>query len=258
MNLIKSEIRKFTSTAVWFWLLIGTVILALLPVVLTLSFAGQQGRGGQPGLPKITSPQIQTFVLTGPTSASIFVAILGVIGITAEYRHRTVTPTFLTTPRRWKVIVAKLITYTAVGVLYAAVAAIFVVLVAMIWINAAGGNFSLGGDNWKVLVGAALSTALYGIVGVGVGALIRNQIAAVVGLLAYLFVIENILRSISSVQGVYKFLPGGATQAMTTYTTLPGTDDNLLSPVQGGIVLVLYGLLFAGLALMLSTRREVS
>lgn len=258
MNLIKSEIRKFTSTAVWLWLLIGTVVLALLPVVLTLSFAGQQGRGGGPGLPKITSPEIQTSVLTGPTSASIFVAILGVIGITAEYRHRTITPTFLTTPQRWKVIVAKLFTYTVVGIIYAAVAAVFVVLVALIWINAAGGDFSLGGDNWKVLVGAALSTALYGIVGVGVGALIRNQIAAVVGLLAYLFVIENILRAIPSVQGVYKFLPGGATQAMTTYTTLPGTDQDLLSPVQGGIVLVLYGVIFAALALVISTRREVS
>lgn len=259
MNLIKSELRKFFSTKTWIWLLIGCVLLALIQIVLTLSFAGSGGaEGGPPAFPPIDSPEIQEIVLTGPANATIFIAILGVIGITAEYRHKTIAPTFLATPKRWKVIAAKLVTYLLLGVGYAIVTAVFVVIVAMIWINAAGGSFSLGGDNWKILVGAAIAAALYGIIGVAVGSLIPNQIAAISGLLAFMFVIEPILSAIPATQDVYKFLPGGAAAALYTYAEVGGPTGNLLSPLAGGLLLTAYAALLAGTAYLVSTRREVS
>ncbi len=258
MRLVKAELRKFFSTKTWLLLLLGTVLLSLVPVVITLSFAGRDAGNGQTPLPKITAPQIQELVLSGPSSATIFIAILGVIGITQEYRHRTATPTFLTTPARWKVIVAKLVTYLGLGVVYAAIAAVFVIAVSALWINGAGGSFTLAGNNWKILLGAAIAAALYGIVGVGFGALVRNQIGAVVGLLAYMFVIENILAGIPATRDIYRFLPGGASSALYTYTDRPGTVVHLLPPVQGGILLAAYGIVFAIIALFVSTRREVT
>lgn len=259
MKLIKSELRKFFSTKTWIWLLIGCVLLALIQVVLTLSFAGSGGsEGGPPAFPPIESPEIQKIVLTGPANATIFIAILGVIGITAEYRHKTIAPTFLATPKRWKVVAAKLLTYLMLGVGYAVVAAVFVVLVAMIWINARGGEFSLGGDNWKILLGAAIAAALYGIIGVAVGSLVPNQIAAISGLLAYMFVIEPILSAIPATQGVYRYLPGGAASALYTYADVGGPTGDLLSPIAGGLLLAGYATLLAGIAYLVSTRREVS
>lgn len=258
MKLIKSELRKFFTTKTWIFLLVGCVVLSLIQVSLTLSFAGQGGTNGAPTFPPLDSPQIQKMVLAAPSSATIFIAILGVIGITAEYRHKTMAPTFLATPIRWKVIVAKLVTYLLLGVAYAAVAAIFVVAVTAIWVNAGGGSFTLGDGNWKILVGAAVAASLYGIIGVSVGALVRNQVGALSGLLAYMFVIEPILSAIPATQDVYRLLPGGAAAALYTYAQNPGMELTLLTPLGGGLLLAAYAAVLAAIGYVISTRREVT
>lgn len=261
MNLIKSELRKFFTTRTWIWLLIGCIVLALIQVSVLLAAAGTIDQStGLPVFPPIDSPEIQTLVLSAPATATIFIAILGVLGVTTEYRHKTIAPTFLATPVRWKVILAKLVTYLVLGVLYAAVAAVFTVTLTAIWVNAAGGSFSLGGDNAKVLIGAAVAAALYGIIGVSVGSLIPNQIGAISGLLAYMFVIEAILSAVPATRdSVYPLLPGGAAAAMYTYTDVPGAGGaEYLSPIAGGLVLTAYAVVLAGLAYVFSTRREVS
>lgn len=258
MKLLRSEVRKFLTTKTWLWLLIGTVLLALLQPVLMLSFAGEtDSRTGAPIFPPIDDPTIQTMALSGASSATIFIAVLGVIGITAEYRHRTVVPTFLATPNRWQVILAKFVAYLVFGLVFAVVASIAVVLVVMIWVNAAGGSFTLGGDNSKVLVGSAIASALYGVIGVAFGALVRNQIGAVSGLLAYMFVIEPIISAIPATASVYKFMPGGAAAAMYTYAQPGSTDLDQLSPVGGGLLLAAYAVVLAGIAYAVSTKREV-
>lgn len=260
MNLIRSEFRKFFTTRTWIWLLLGCVGLAVLQVAILLSAAGSvDAATGMPVFPPIDSPEIQTLVLSAPSNATIFIAILGVLGVTTEYRHKTIAPTFLAAPVRWRVVLAKLLTYLVLGVLYAAVAAIFTVILTAIWVNAAGGSFTLGGDNAKVLVGAAVAAALYGIIGVSVGSLVPNQIGAVTGLLAYMFVVESILAAVPATQdSLYPYLPGGAAAAMYTYTDVPGTDADFLSPLAGGLLLTAYAVLLAGLAYVFSTRREVS
>ncbi|GAB3297641.1 ABC transporter permease [Epidermidibacterium keratini] len=258
MNLLRAEFVKFFTTKTWIWLLIGTVALALLQPVLTLSFAGTTDpQTGAPVFPPIDSPMIQTMALSGASSATIFIAVLGVIGITAEYRHATIVPTFLATPVRWKVIVAKFVCYLILGLAFAAVASLAVVALVWIWISTTGGTFTLGGDNWKVLVGAGIAAALYGVIGVSVGALIRNQIGAVSGLLAYMFVVEPILGAIPATQDVFKFLPGGAASALYTYAQPGYTEPNLLEPVAGGLLLGGYAVVLAAIAYAVSTRREV-
>lgn len=259
MRLLRSEFVKFFTTRTWIWLLIGTVLLALLQPTLTLSFAGTTDpQTGLPVFPPIDDPMIQTMALSGASSATIFIAVLGVIGITAEYRHGTIVPTFLAAPVRWKVIVAKFLCYLVLGLAYAAVASLAVVALVWIWISAAGGSFTLGGNNPKVLVGTAISAALYGVIGVAVGALIRNQIGAVSGLLAYMFVVEPILGAIPATRDVFKFLPGGAASALYTYAQPGVAEPNLLEPLAGGLLLGGYALVLAAVAYAVSTRREVS
>ena len=52
-----------------------------------------------------------------------------------------------------------------------------------------------------MIVGGTIATALYAALGVGVGAIVRNQVGAVVGTLVYLFVLENLLQIIKALQG---------------------------------------------------------
>ena len=78
-------------------------------------------------------------------------------------------------------------------------------------------------------------------IGVGIGALLRNQVGAIVGGLVYLFVVEPVIRPIPATSGAYKWMPGGALEALTA--TFQGPD--LLEPWQGGLLLLGYGLVAA-------------
>lgn len=256
MRLVKAELRKFVTTRTCIWLLLATVLFAMIPTLVAV-LAGNGGPGAVDA--PITDPAQQATALGGVAAGTNFIAILGILGVTTEYRYRTMVPTFLATPARYRVIGAKLLSYLLVGIGFAAVAAVFVV--GFVWTAAVakGGTFSLADANGSTLLGAAIASALYGAIGVGLGALIGNQIGAIVALLAYTFIVEGMLAGFSATQKIYAYLPGGASQALyaqssTRHTMMPF----LLPPWAGALLIVGYGVLFAALALLLTTRREVS
>ena len=111
----------------------------------------------------------------------------------------------------------------------------------------------LNSDNLEVLWSSGLVLVIYALIGVGIGALFRNQVGAIVGGLVYLFVVEPVIRSIPATSGAYKWMPGGGLEAMTA--TFQGPD--LLGAWQGGLLLVSYGLLAALLGTLLAVRRDV-
>lgn len=251
-GLIRAELRKLRTTQVWLWLLIGAFALTALAVVGTILTDDPDGV-----LPSLATAPGQRNLFAQSSAAAIFVCVLGIIGITGEYRHLTVTPTYLSAPRRNRVVLAKLITYGLVGVAYAVACALLLIAMSLPWLAVKDISVSLTANRIPlVLLAAMVSVTIYGIVGVGLGALIRNQVAAVTITLAYLFLLEPILSVIPWVDDhIYKYLPGAAASALTQVTTEGG---DLLEPWQGGVVLVGYGLVFALLAARLTIRRDVS
>jgi ABC-2 type transport system permease protein len=250
--LIRSELRKLFTTQVWFWLLLGALGLTALSVVGRILGDGAAGND----TPRLITVEGQRNLFAGSAAASVLVCVLGIIGITAEYRHLTVTPTYLVTPKRWRIVVAKLLTYAVVGLIYSVLGALLLVAMAVPWLHAKGIDFSLTQNRIPLVLLAAIAVvAIYGIVGVGVGALIRNQIAAVTVTLVYLFVLEGVLSVIPKVKEIYKFLPGGAATAVTQATN---NNATLLQPWQGGLLLAAYGVSFAALACWLTIRRDVT
>jgi ABC-type transport system involved in multi-copper enzyme maturation permease subunit len=203
----------------------------------------------------VNTPGGQRNLFSSAGAASVWALILGAIGVTGEFRHQTVTPTFLATPHRGRVVVAKLITYAIVGIGYGIATIVIATAIALPWLSAKNIDVSLGSNGIPaVLGGVAAGVAVYALLGVGLGALIRNQIAAVVGALVYLFLLEPILSGIPKVRDYYKYLPGGANSALTR--RFIGVD--LLQPYQGGLLLVAYGLVFAVLGTWLAMRRDVT
>ena len=107
---------------------------------------------------------------------------------------------------------------------------------------------------WPLIVSGFFEPLFYLLsLGVGIGALVKNQVGAIVAALVYLFVVEGLIRSIPATSGAYKWLPGGALEAMTA--TFQGPD--LLGAWQGGLLLVGYGLVAALLGTLLAVRRDV-
>ena len=248
-RLVRAEWTKLLTTRVWIGLLLGACLLVGAFATLFTAFAGNDDSGIAP----VGTATYEQLALAVSANATILFIVLGIIGTTQEYRHRTATPTFLASPHRGRVVIAKLLAYVAAAAPMALVVIAVDVLVVTVYAGAKGAAPSLTGDNLRVLVGAWAALVIYTVIGVGVGALLRNQVGAIVGALVYLFVVEGIISSIPATQGAYKWLPGGALEAMTA--TFNQTD--LLSAWQGGLLLLGYGVTAAVLGTVLAVRRDV-
>ncbi len=259
-RLVRAEWTKLFSTRMWLGLLIGACVMAAGFAALLTAFAGET-QNGAPGLPPVGDPLFERLAFAVPSDTAPLFLILGIIGMTQEYRHRTATPTFLTTPRRWRVVVAKLFAYPLAALPMALLVMAVAVLVVTVYAGARGAAPSFDGENLEVLGRAGLVLVIYAVIGVGVGALLRNQVGAIVGALVYLFVVEGLVASIGPLQGAFQWMPGGAAEALTDATaggapSFQGPD--LLEPWQGGLLLLGYGLLAAVLGAVFAVRRDVT
>lgn len=247
-RLVSSELLKVRTTRTVWWLLLATLALTALTVSLNVGFAGTDET------PPIDSEFTQRNVFASAGAAYLFPLILGILGMTGEYRHQTVSATFLVEPRRGRVIAAKLIAYAILGLLFGIAAVALTLVLAFPLLRLRGvETLAAGVDVPAILLAGLVTLALYAIVGVAVGALLRNQIAAVVGALVWVLVVEALV--INLLPEIGKWFPGGAASAMVQANV---TTGDLLPPWGGGLVFLAYGLVLAFAAQLLTVRRDIT
>jgi ABC-2 type transport system permease protein len=251
IHLLRAEWRKVITTKLGWGMLLGAMALAALGVVAQIASNGARGDISLP----LSAAATQRSIAASASSAYLFSVVVGIILITTEFRHFTSRPTFLIEPRRGLVIVAKLIVAAFVGIIYGVACAALTAAIMAPWLGAMGITIHWV-ENGVLLsmLGDLVVIAVFAVVGIGVGVLVRNQIAAVIGALVYLFVLEPLIDIIPVVKNVYPYLPGAAAGAITG-----ASRGNLahLDPVQGGLVLLGWGLLFAGCGWLLTIRRDI-
>lgn len=256
MSMVRSEFRKVTTTKVLLWLTIATIAFSALNVVL-LVFLTPRAMDIDPELNLLLDPAYVTNILGAAGSSSIFILILGIIGMTSEYRHMTITSTFLATPKRPRVLIAKGITYALLGAalgLIAFITSLAVTLIALMSDEHAPVDIVTA---LQILGGVVLAFAIYAFVGVSVGALIRNQVAAIVGALVWVLIIEALLTVF--VDWIGKWLPGGALDAVLQTTNVTGRGGEDILPTAIGVVVLLgYAVLFGLLASLTTLRRDIT
>ncbi len=251
-RLVAGEFHKLFTTWLWLWLLAASIALTVLYAGLAIAFSADPDNVAPP----LSSAAGQRVLFSVGQGAGALVAVLAAIGITGEFRHRTATATFLATPRRGRVVTAKLVAYGLVGAAYGLACVAATVATAVPWLASRGIDVPLTGNGIPTtLAGVVAAVAIFGLVGVGLGALVRDQVATVVTLLVYLFVAEPILTRIPALGGWTTYLPGSAASALTQ-VTLRGQD--FLEPWQGGLVLAGYGVAFAVAGTYLAIRRDVT
>jgi ABC-2 type transport system permease protein len=261
MSLVRSEVHKIRTTRLWWGLLLGALLYTVIQAAANAALAGQDpGAGQQASASLDTAEAIRTVYATSAfQGAYIFAMILGITGMTGEYRYQTITPTFLVTPRRAKVVLAKMVAHLGAGLVYGAVCVLGALVVggAVILVR----SYSLGlGDAllWRSIGLGIVAVALWTLLGIGIGTLIRNQIAAILAAVFVTFLLEPLATFIlaaNDFDDIVKWLPTNASTALTS----PGnTLLQYLPWWAGGLVLLGYAAVLAGLGVLLSSRRDVT
>ncbi len=242
-RLIRNEFLKLRTTRSPF-LLIG---IAQLVVVGGISGVFLMGRD-----PNDVETVRLSFSHVG--IVAIFSLMLGITAVAGEYRHKTITDTYLATPRRGHVVGAKVVTYALVGAGVGVVSAATALATLAIWMNAKGATLDLTAAGvWQTIVGCIVWNVCFGAVGVGVGALVRNLSGAVAGALVWIAIVEGIVGQL--VGDAARWLPFRAGGAMEG---LPSPGVAQLSQVMGGLVLVAYAAAFVAVAVTTTIRRDVT
>jgi hypothetical protein len=271
---VAAEFAKIFSTRLW-WILAIVLFcyIALLAGGLAALFGGvasgaissnSVSTGGATGLTGLGSlpPLIYSFA---SSVGYVFPVLLGALATTGEFRHQTLTPTFLATPRRGRVLGAKTIALFVVGAGLGIVG-----LVGSVGVGALiFGGFDVDplladGDTWALIGRIVLAMALWAVIGVGLGVLVPSQVASIVIVLAFTQFVEPLLRFASTfteiTADIGKFLPGAASDALVgaSFFTLASPGGSTLEIWQGGLVLLAYGLLATGIGYLVSWKRDVT
>jgi ABC-type transport system involved in multi-copper enzyme maturation permease subunit len=240
---LRAELFKHRSTFTnpgLFLAMLGLVLLAVLLHALSLPADRLQS----------ASDQAQVFRF-GALLGALFAGLAGALSITGEIRHGTIRPTFLIAPRRGRVIAAKIVAGALVGTAFGLVAVGVALGVGSSALAARGIPITLDSSDYTLMpVGGIAAAALWAPLGLGLGALVRNQVATLTALFLWLFFIENLL--IDFVPGAGKFAPGAAAAAIT------GLDpDRLLAPALGALLLAAYAAAAAAAGTVATIRRDV-
>ncbi|MDQ6614320.1 MAG: ABC transporter permease [Actinomycetota bacterium] len=192
--------------------------------------------------------------LRGVFLAQLAIGVLGVLVVTGEYSTGMIRATLSAVPRRLPVVWAKALVFGVVVFVTMGVASLIAFLGGQAFFSGAGIHVSLGSPGAaRAVLGAALYLTGIGLLGVGLGFLLRNTAGAIATLFGLLLVLPPIVNALpSSISAdLFRFLPLTAgSQVMTTVG-----DPNLLAPWSGIGVFALYAAVaIAGGAVVLKRR----
>lgn len=245
---VRSELLKLRTTRS------ARILLALAAAGTAALIAAVLLLAGQPGKPALGPDALRQLVLVPAQPLTLAALVLGVLGMAGELRHGTATATFLVTPERGRVVAAKLAAAAVTGLAMSLASSAAVLAVGLPWLRAKGIEVAIADPVVAARVaGLAVAVALYAVLGTGLGALLRNQVAAVVvGLLWWSQGVEQVLTGILRQPGLERWLPKGAASALTA----PG--DGTLPMWAGALVFAAYGLVLALLGGRLVARRDLT
>jgi ABC-2 type transport system permease protein len=244
-RLISSELLKLRSTRTAVALIASVVgLVVLIGLIATLT---------------VQEDEVVTVDLLGIAGfAQVFALILGVLAVTTEFRHGTITPTLIVAPHRERLVLAKLVAHVLAGLLLGALAVGLCTLIVLVGLSSRDIETGLSsGDITKIVVGLILATALWAALGVGLGALVRNQVGAIVGALGWTLLVENLLTIIPTVgDWVQKYGLNGVSNALSGVES--EVTGDVLSQLQGGLLMLGYTAAFVIAGTLAMRRRDVT
>jgi ABC-2 type transport system permease protein len=266
---VRSELLKFFTTRLWWGMAIGVLVsaaaFALLFGILytSQSFLEESGSGPFGGQVVADDVQVANTVYTAGLSVGyLLMLVIGVVQIGAEYRHRTITSTFLTQPRRPRVMLGKVVALVIIGAGYGVLSLVGSVLVGALTLEARGAAAFPSAAVFRTLALSLLVLGLWALIGLGVGILIPNQVAALLIAVGVAWIVEPLVGVAIAAwdfgeQHLALYLPSSATQAVINGAQSSSSDVRL-SWWGGAIALAAWAAAFAGAGIVRVVRQDVS
>jgi ABC-2 type transport system permease protein len=239
---LRAELLKLQTTRTVLGLALGMIALVLL-ICLLQGFVTPAGT--------LARESEQRSLIGNGGVAILFTALVGLLSITSEFRFGTIRPTLLFSPRRPQMLAAKLGAALLAGLTLGVVAEGLAFALTRVVLSARGIPFVVdGGEAAGTAFGTIGAAVGWAGLGLGVGAIVRVQVGAIVGLLAWMFIAETLLLGL--VPSFGRFMPGPASQALGG-----DTSSHLLDVLPGGLVLAAWVLALAAAGAVLTARRDV-
>ena len=242
--LLEAELLKLRTTRTF-------VALAAVAVATSVLIAGLTSLLSEP-----TQRSVLTDVFTSDTS-SLFILILAIVGISGEWRHRTITSSLLAAPARLRFLASKTLAFAATGLVLSLLIAIAVSVTGFAVLSARDLPVPEAGELAGQVGRNAIVAALLGGFGVGIGALVRNQPVAIVGVLVASFVVEPAILGLAPDVGRFGPFVGLPVGVQDIPASDLGFDDVLLPPALAGLAMLAWigAACAAGAALL--RRRDI-
>lgn len=229
-GLIRADVRRLWTTRS------AAGIVAAMLAVIVLSVL-------QTNAPMEATKPIweRQFYFLATLHTRLFLLVLGIKFVTDEFRFGTIIPSVLVTPKRERLVIAKIIVGAMVG------AAAAVLAVAAMLIAALPELDGVDGRDVRALAGFVAAGALWVPLGIGFGLVVRHQLGAVVAGIVWVMAIEQLV--MSRLPNDF-YLPGGAGGALAV-------SEAHASMLIGGAVLLAYTVAFALAGGLTFARRDV-
>jgi ABC-2 type transport system permease protein len=247
-RLVRAELLKLRTARVNYGLLALSAALTAIFATLEAARAGN----GSSGVPPISTVSGLTTVTTVTGFSMLISAVLGVIAASGEFRHNTATFTYLATPVRSRLLAAKAVAAAGAGALFGLVSSVIAAAVGLAFVAGQASHVALGaGTLVGHAAGAVLAAALLASTGVGIGSLIRSQLAGVIGIFVWGVIVESVIGGLFT--SVRPYLPYTAATTMAG-AHLGGAAFGPAHGLSGGAPLPFVGaaLLVAGVSAAVS------
>lgn len=207
MTAVRIELLKLRTTRLTFGLLAtGAGLTALFSIL-------EASRAGTNAVAPLSTASGLNSIITGGIWALLFAAVLGVTVSSGEFRHSTATATYLADPRRGEVLVAKGVAAAGGGALFGLGGWLIATGIGIGFVLSHGYQVPIDAATMaRYAVGHILAGALLAAIGAGIGALVRSQLAAVIGVFVWAIVIESIVGGLFN--SIQPYLPYTAAAAL--------------------------------------------
>ncbi|MEZ5094826.1 MAG: hypothetical protein R2731_00985 [Nocardioides sp.] len=261
---VRAELLKFVTTRLWWGMAIAVVVTAAaFAVIFGIILNSEAFTQGQGGAPLGDATQVANSVYSAGLGVGYLLLLtIGVMQIGSEYRHMTITSTFLATPHRARVMAAKVIALLVIGAAYGVLSLAGSVTAGAITLKAQGLAAFPSAEVYRTIALSLLVLGLWALIGLGIGILIPHQVAALLIGVGVAWIVEPVLVFGLSFwtfarEHIVRFFPSEATNAVVN-AVQNSPDSVRLSWWAGALVLAGYAAVLAGLGTLRVLRQDVS